>query len=156
MALFDEFPALAELQAGHLPAPDRESALATPRTGEPARLAPIQLRPIELASEGLIALWREAARTDLVTVLLPQAIRTLGVIIRDTTASPAARVSACKTVLEHALRDPADLRVKKALHEMSAAEIEEALVAIREEIDQREPAKGRKLALPPIDPARAP
>jgi hypothetical protein len=115
-----------------------EAALVPARIGEPVRPAPSQPAPVYLASEGIIQAFRDAARSDLVTIALPEAVMTLLKVMRDPTASAAARVNAAKTVVGVALADAPGAAVKKALHEMTAAEIEEALFLIRGEIDARE------------------
>lgn len=102
------------------------------------RLAPMDHALIPIASENLIALWREAARSDIATILLPQAVRTLGVIMRDAQAPASARVAAARAVFAVALPDQVASATKKALHEMSASEIESALYALRDEIRDRE------------------
>jgi hypothetical protein len=129
------------------PAPSRD--LDTLPIGPDGRLRPIYVQPLEISSEGLIQLWREAARSDLATILLPEALRTLAVIMRDAMASPNARVSAAKAVLSVALVDGGDVAVKKALHEMSASEIDAAIMALRSEVVER--MSEAKPALPAIE-----
>lgn len=126
------------------PAPSRELAI-----GPDGRLKTIFIQPLEISSEGLIQLWREAARSDLATILLPEALRTLAVIMRDAMASPNARVSAAKAVLSVALVDGGDVAVKKALHEMSASEIDAAIMALRSEVVER--MTDAKPALPVVE-----
>lgn len=103
-------------------------ALAVP---EPAT----QVQP--LASEGLIQLWRQAARSDLTTLVLPEAVKTLHAIITDPAAKAAARVQASKIVLEHTLANLDDSAQKKAIHAMTADEITRAIAALKEELRER-------------------
>lgn len=91
----------------------------------------------ELQSEGIIQAWRKAARADMTTILLPEAVKTLATVMRDPMSKDSARVAAARTVLEYSLGHIDDASQKKDLHELSYPEIQEMIEALKEERQTR-------------------
>ncbi len=95
--------------------------------------APVLLYPVQLASDGLIAAWRAAGRSDLATVLLPKAIKALQTVLDDPYAKGSEKVAASRTVLEYTLgREASDQLREKPINEMTIGEIDAALAGLRE------------------------
>jgi len=114
-----------------------EPRAVVPRTAETPRADPIYLQPVELASEGLIQLHRQAARSDLTTLVLPAAVKRLSAIINNDNAPPAAHVAAIRTVFDYSLGNLDDAAQRKAPSEMTADEVMAAITKLKDEIANR-------------------
>lgn len=106
---------------------------------------PAYSQTVEIASEQLVQLWRDAARSDLSVLILPRAVKRLKDILDNDYAKPSEHIAAIRTVFEYSIGSSrSDDSPDKPLSEMTIGEIDNA-------IRQLTDIKAKAASLIPID-----